>query len=489
MELDIVLPKPHDKQRTILASGAKRKIICAGRRGGKTELVASLKAVPHFLNGGRVLYGAPIAAQTDVFWETINERLHPLIKAGFIYRNKTERYLEWQAGRNGRIRAKTAYDADTWRGDWGDLLIYDEYAFMNPDAWEVVGAPMLLDNDGEAWFISTPNRKNHFFALYTRGINERENGRWESFHFTSYDNPHLSQSALAEITADMTDDMIRQEIMAQFLDNEGAVFRNIAACHMAGDTRPQDHANHVLVAGIDWGKKQDYTVISIGCMDCRREVSLTRFNKIDYTYQRQRLMQDWQKWGVTWGLAESNSIGEPNLESLQYGDRFENSHIVMAWDKNDMGYVAVFYKDKEFDPNNDFYGPFTNLDQIVPPHVPYNPNTCRYGKVIDFRPSMLFNDHIWDDGEFAPGLNIDGFATTAQSKPQLIENLVLVLEREEIQFLNDPIARVEMEAYEVKISDTTGRPSYNAPAGVHDDTVIARALMARAITGYMPALL
>ena len=117
-------------------------------------------------------------------------------------------------------------------------------------------------------------------------------------------------------------------------------------------------------------------------------------------------MQDWQKWGVTWGLAESNSIGEPNLESLQDA-----------------------------------------------------------------------------------GLQVSGFATTAQSKPQLIENLVLVLEREEIQFLNDPIARAEMEAYEVKISDTTGRPSYNAPAGAHDDTVIARALMARAITGYMPALL
>lgn len=406
MELTVKLPVPHDKQRAILASGAKRKIICAGRRGGKTELVASLKAVPHFLNGGRVLYGAPIAAQTDVFWEIVNERLYPLIKAGFIYRSKTERYLEWQAGGSGRIRAKTAYDADTWRGDWGDLLIYDEYAFMNPNAWEVVGAPMLLDNDGEAWFISTPNRKNHFFALYTKGINERENGRWESFHFTSYDNPHLSKSALAEITGDMTEDMIRQEIMAQFLDNEGAVFRNIANCHKAEDTRPQNHEGHVLVAGIDWGKKQDYTVISIGCMDCRCEVSLTRFNKIDYTYQRQRLMQDWQRWGVTWGLAESNSIGEPNLESLQDA-----------------------------------------------------------------------------------GLQVSGFATTAQSKPQLIENLVLVLEREELQFLNDPIARSEMEAYEVKISDTTGRPSYNAPAGVHDDTVIARALMARAITGYMPALL
>lgn len=403
MDVDIILPTPHVKQREILESLANRKVICSGRRGGKTELVSSLKAVPHFLNGGRVLYGAPIAAQTDVFWETTNKRLYPLIKAGFIYRNKTERYLEWMTGRDGRIKAKTAYDADTWRGDWGDLLIYDEYAFMNPDAWEIVGAPMLLDNGGEAWFISTPNRKNHFFALYTRGLS---GGRWQSFHFTSYDNPHLDETALAEITEDMTEDMIRQEIMAEFLDNSGAVFRNIEACHHAPTTRPNDHEGHTIVAGIDWGKKQDYTVLSIGCVKCGQELSLTRFNKIDYTYQRQRIMDEWARWGVAWGLAESNAMGEPNLEALQDS-----------------------------------------------------------------------------------GLSVDGFVTTATTKPQLIENLVLTLEREECQFLDHKIARAEMEAYEVKISENTGRPSYNAPPGVHDDTVIARALMVKAMTSYMPAFL
>ena len=403
MDVDIKLPKPHEKQKYILEYDAKRKVICAGRRFGKTELVASLKAVPHFLRGGRVLYGAPVSAQTDAFWDIVNKRLYPLIKGGFVYRNKTERYLEWMSGGNGRIKAKTAYDADTWRGDWGDLLIYDEFAFMKPEAWTVVGAPMLLDNDGEAWFISTPNRKNHFYANYIRGL--EDGGRWKSFHATSYDNPYLSQTALAEITEDMTDDMIKQEILAEFLDNEGAVFRNIEACHNAPPTRPEDHEGHFIVAGIDWGKKQDYTVISIGCSDCKHELALTRFNKIDYTYQRERLINDWQLWNVDWGLGESNSIGEPNLEELQRS-----------------------------------------------------------------------------------GIPIEGFATTGTSKPPLIENLVLILEREEMQFLNHKIAKAEMEAYEMKVN-AVGRPSYNAPSGVHDDTVIARALMCRAIFNRMPAIM
>ena len=38
------------------------------------------------------------------------------------------------------------------------------------------------------------------------------------------------------------------------------------------------------------------------------------------------------------------------------------------------------------------------------------------------------------------------------------------------------------EAYEMKENKTTGRPTYSAPSGMHDDTVMGRALMLRAAT-------
>jgi hypothetical protein len=48
-----------------------------------------------------------------------------------------------------------------------------------------------------------------------------------------------------------------------------------------------------------------------------------------------------------------------------------------------------------------------------------------------------------------------------------------------MKFLDDDAATRELEAYEAKRSATTGRISYNAAPGFHDDTVIARALMNR----------
>jgi phage terminase large subunit-like protein len=40
-------------------------------------------------------------------------------------------------------------------------------------------------------------------------------GRWAAFHFTSHDNPHISTTALQEITQDMSSLSYRQEILAE----------------------------------------------------------------------------------------------------------------------------------------------------------------------------------------------------------------------------------------------------------------------------------
>ena len=215
MRLTVNLPRPHTHQSAFMRSPAKRKVICAGRRGGKTVGVASY-AVERMLAGRRVLEAAPTADQTNAFWEACKKALQEAIDAKVIYKNETDRVLEMPGGK-GRIRAKTAWDADSLRGDYADELILDEYSIMDPSAWDEVGAPMLLDNDGNAIFIFTPKRKNHAHKLYQRAKADTK-GRWEAFHFVSHDNPHLSPEALAEITEDMSDEAYQQEILAEFLE-------------------------------------------------------------------------------------------------------------------------------------------------------------------------------------------------------------------------------------------------------------------------------
>src|SRR5262244_3629047 len=141
---------PHPKQAAFVYDPIKRKMVRAGRRGGKTIGFATI-AVEAFLAGRRVLYAVPTQEQIDRFWFECKRALAPGIAYGAVRKNETRHILEIP-GTETRIRAKTAWDADTLRGDYADLLILDEFQLMNEDAWGVVGAPMMLDTNGNAVF-------------------------------------------------------------------------------------------------------------------------------------------------------------------------------------------------------------------------------------------------------------------------------------------------------------------------------------------------
>jgi phage terminase large subunit-like protein len=233
LEYTVTLPssKGHPIQAEFVDCTTKRVIVRAGRRGGKTVGVG-IKACKEFLNKKRVLYAAPTSDQVNRFWVTVVNAFQEPIDRGVIYKNETLHVLEIP-GTEIRIRAKSAWNADSLRGDYADVLILDEFSLINEDAWALVGAPMLLDNDGSAIFIYTPpslhsrsvskaNDPRHAAKLFIAAqeeeklaLKEGRPSRWKTFHFSSMDNPYISKDALAEITQDMTSLAYRMEILAQ----------------------------------------------------------------------------------------------------------------------------------------------------------------------------------------------------------------------------------------------------------------------------------
>ena len=242
------LRRPKAHQLPFIRSKAKRKVIRAGRRGGKTVGIA-IPAVEWFLAGKRVLYAAPTQEQVDTFWFEVKRALQEPIDAGVFVKNETLHTIELP-GSKQRIKAKTAWNADTLRGDYADLLILDEWQLMNEEAWEVVGAPMLLDNNGDAVFIYTPpslhsrsvtkaKDPRHAAKLFKKAAEKQKADelagkvpRWEVFHFTSLDNTTLSKDALDEIIQDMSSLAYRQEILAEDMDEiPGALWTHYLLDH------------------------------------------------------------------------------------------------------------------------------------------------------------------------------------------------------------------------------------------------------------------
>ena len=312
------LPIPHDGQVEILSSKAIFKVVCCGRQFGKTE-GAAMSAVggsPEYggrglLDGAYVQLSSPSQKQADLFWDYISAWLAPLFKVEGFHKNESKRVIRY---RGGQLTVKTASDPDSLRGPNVDKLILDECAFLDPRAWEESGMPMLLARDGVAEFYSTPKRRNWFFHLYWKAKSDTT-GTWQAWNMPSFRNPHLSKRSLALLTENMTEEAYRQEILAEFLEGGGAVFRYVEERCTGQPAEPRPFAKYVY--GVDWAQSQDYTVIVVMDANTKKMVAMDRFNGIGWELQRGRLKVLCEKYPpfVIW--AEANSIGSPNIEALQ----------------------------------------------------------------------------------------------------------------------------------------------------------------------------
>ena len=340
-ELELTLPEAYDLQLEIMNHPAKRKVICAGRRVGKT-IMCGLLAVQYMMDGKRVLLSSTSQDQSDAFWEYITGWFYPLIESRTVYKNEVKHLLRYNGG---QIRVKTGRHPNTLRSGWCDLLVLDECAYLDADAWNKVGAPMLADTNGTAIFISTPKRRNWFFQLYQQALSDTS-GRWEAWNFSTHKNPHLSPEAMESLVADMTEEDYRQEILAQFLEGQGAVFRYIDERATLALREPYEGS---FVFGVDWAMQKDFTVIAVMDTETRQLVDYDRFNGVNWSLQRGRLKTLYEKWKPDTIIAESNSIGSPNIEALQQEGlpvvSFETTatskpplieSLVLAFDRNEI---------------------------------------------------------------------------------------------------------------------------------------------------------
>jgi hypothetical protein len=327
-EIEIRLKRPHSEQKRFIDSDAKRKVIRAGRRSGKTTGIA-IYAIQRFLGGSRVLYTAPTQDQVSRFWHEVKTALTPAIDAGVMYKNETE-HIIGIANKEQRIRAKTAWNADMIRGDYADLLIFDEWQLTNEEAWEFVGAPMLLDNDGEAVFIYTPpslssrsvskaNDKRHAAKLFARSEKD-ETGRWEAFHFTSRANPHISQAALEEITRDMSARAIRQEIEAEDIEEvPGALWTQALIDATRVDTAPE--CDYVVIGVDPPGGATECGIVVVG------KVREDAYVLADYSMRgtpamwANKVLDAYIEWNANLIVAEKNYGGDMVREVLQGAQR------------------------------------------------------------------------------------------------------------------------------------------------------------------------
>lgn len=295
--------QPHVNQLPFINSEYRYNVLAAGRRFGKTEAgkQRAIDRAPH----SRVWWVMPTYESGQAVWRDFEYafRNYP-----GLYINRSERLILFPD--NNFLQVKSA--DSVLRSAGLDHVIVDEAAFCNPDLWPYVLRPMLLEGKGSADFLSSTNGRNWFWELYQLGLDPQETD-WASWHYTSYDNPLIEPAEIEDIKRNTPQRVFEQEYLAEFLDDGGAVFRNLKACIIKEPPEPSGSC----VFGVDWARYNDYTVIT--CIDTKTKqvLEIDRYNQIDWTLQRGRLLAMAERWHPFRVYAELNSMGEPNIEELR----------------------------------------------------------------------------------------------------------------------------------------------------------------------------
>jgi hypothetical protein len=304
----------HSKQMEIFdafRAGARFIVISCGRRFGKTMLCAFIVIFDALTYPGHnVWIVAPTFPQTDILWEMIIQYT-PKEHIKKIYEGR--KLIELRNG--SRIWAKSADNPQALVGRGLDLIVFDEASMVPIDAWNYM-RPALGDRRGRAIFPSTPKGKNWFYDIFmkdpARGGNDSD---YVSYQYPSMSNEFLDPHEFESMSKDLPEIMYRQEILADFIESGGEVFRNLN--RVLAPCLKEPIEGHNYVGGVDLGKYQDFTVIFIADLDTNEIVFYDRFNELDWDYQKVRLTAEMKRYNDAYTYMDSTGVGDPVVEDLQ----------------------------------------------------------------------------------------------------------------------------------------------------------------------------
>lgn len=237
-------------QITVANNRSRFRVCCIGRRAGKTTLAIEEIKGKAIYTKANIAYIAPTYQQArDIAWETLKKEMQGAIIS--INESRLEIKVKNTLGTESMITLKGWESIESLRGQSFDMLVIDEVAMMRNfwTSWQEVIRPTLTDRKGEVMFISTPRGFNHFYELYNMHLTDKD---YASFHFTTYDNPHIDPTEVEKSKLEITETRFAQEYLADFKKVEGLVYKEFDRTRHLYEKLPEN-THFEYLGGVDFG--------------------------------------------------------------------------------------------------------------------------------------------------------------------------------------------------------------------------------------------
>lgn len=311
--------QPHAAQREIhLARDKRWRIVCTGRRFGKTLcLAAEIIDCGGGVEAGDYAWVAPTYGVADRGIEAFQE-----IAPGFVTFAGRNPVVGSFTGAKGpcRIFFLSADNPVSLLGYGFIGMVLDEASKIPVNVWTYTLRATLSDHLGWAVFIGTPSGRNWFYDLFTRGLDPTEKD-YTSFTFGSNASPYFPACEWDDAKRDLPETVFRQEYEAEFLEDSAGVFRHVDACtYLLDSVTPVSSRSRVLI-GCDLAKHTDFTVLIAMDGLTGRCFDTDRFNHLDWPIQKERILA-FARLHHGRLILDATGVGDPIYDDLKrvYGD-------------------------------------------------------------------------------------------------------------------------------------------------------------------------
>jgi phage terminase large subunit len=229
VETNITLPykfRPRSYQLKAMKSldcGIKRAVLVWARGLGKDLMSMNYLIKEAMRTPGVYLHCFPNYNQGKrAIWKSIHNTddgeaisyLDHIPKEIIRHKNSSEMTVQLINGSIYCVMGLDGKNAMRARGMNPRFVILSEYAYMDPESWHTV-EPRVIQNNGTAIFISTPNGKNHFYDLYTYSKIDTKN--YYSSLVTVDDAGTMTEDQIEQLRKEgVPEDFIQQEYKCSF---------------------------------------------------------------------------------------------------------------------------------------------------------------------------------------------------------------------------------------------------------------------------------
>ena len=218
-------------QRQVYDADNRFKLLCSGRRFGKTylcvtRLICWALAKPNSLNW---YVTANYRMAKQIAWRLLRDMTPREL---VVKQNESSLSVELING--SRIELKGAENEDSLRGVSLSALVVDEAAYVKQEAWEMVLRPALSDQGGPAWFISTPAGLNWFHDLWEQAQEQED---WRTFSYTTIEGGNVPSDEVEAARRTLDERTFRQEYLASFETLAGRVYPDFSDENISDDIK------------------------------------------------------------------------------------------------------------------------------------------------------------------------------------------------------------------------------------------------------------